>query len=216
MRIGKLRIAPLILVVLLVFVGSVKSVQVQPIKCEGTPFLEVNLQEEILLGETQTIEVRLTQCKAATYIVFVLSPGDLQCLESEGADFIQWLKNYEWSTFKWNDFKTDLKDWLSRFQSCEIDVACKWGTLNKLTDPEDTLTYPNEFTKLIGDPNTDEEGKYDVITIGIGACGNCCIQVNHFHSTFFAVPEFTLGTITPLLSGLGLTALLGWIAKRKR
>jgi len=215
MRIRKLRIAPLILVVLIALTGSVKSVQVQAIGCGDTSFLEVNLQEEILPGENQTIEVRLTQCEAAYYIVFVFSPGDLQCLESKGADFIQWLNDYKWSMFEWNDFKTDLNEWISGFQSCEIDVAYKSGYLNE-TDPEDTLTYPNEFTKLIGNPNTDEEGEYDVITVGIGFCGICCIQVNRFQSTFFVIPEFTLGTITPLLSGLGLTALLGWIAKRKR
>jgi len=213
----KLSVVSLILIVLLAMAGSVKSVQTS--KCCDGNFIDVTLErEEIYVGESETIEVCLKPpCMTAAYVVFVFSPGDLECLSELKKEFIDWLKTYEWNGI--DQFKNDLQGWVDKFKSCDLDVAYKCGMLAKPMDTCDELVYPDGFETLVGNANTEEIGKYDVITVGFciwGCCGCCVCSDSFYVKEHFVIPEFSMGTIVPLLSGLGVLSMLGWITRRKR
>ena len=223
----KLSVISLIFIVLLAMAGSVKSVQTS--KCCDGNIIQVKLEGDIYIGEEETIEVCLKPpCMTAAYVVFVFSPGDLECLSELKAKFIDWLKTYDWKDA--DKFEKDLQGWVDEFKSCDIDVAYKCGILAscdvkvpyKLAesiDECDELVYPGGFKTLVGNPNTDEIGEYDVITVGfciLGCCGCCVCSDSFYVKEHFVIPEFSMGTIVPLLSGLGVLSMLGWITRRKR
>ena len=192
----------------------VVSIPVKAAEWDYNEFLKITFKEGIDPGESQKLEVCLNEHEAAIYIIYIVSPGDLEYYFEASAEFIQWLHDYDWESFSWGQSLIDYENWRSQHPERVIDIAAKYGVLWTDGNPCETIIYPVDFFVLSGDPNTLEMGRYDVITVGLCSKEHS-ISHNWFYTSFlvFVVPAFPLGTITPILSSL--TALGFWIKRRK-
>jgi hypothetical protein len=168
--------------------------------------------------------IELSDDCTARYWLIVLSPGDLDCLKESASGFKDWLEGICWDGLTCEEFWALLCG--NYGNACDIQVAIASGKLDpydlSLYIPiERTWVYPDFDEQVLlwhewvwekNDPSTNELGEYDVYLVGI--CGSCCnIKCMKFHTSFFVVPEYPIGTIAPLVLGL---VSLGIYSKKNR
>lgn len=180
---------PIILVMLSVYVSpSVASVE--PLEATVDVWYD-----EILPGQEQLITVKSN--KPGTAILLVLQPA-------EGNPWKNFLDNHPKLKQKWQNLPDRIKEWVKEKIGGRI-LSYNITQIEEL-DLTETVTFPDDFTGIDGEPNTLIPGKYIVILIFVSSEGICICREKDFDcDRWFVVPEIPLGTISAL--GMCIAAL---------
>jgi hypothetical protein len=158
-----------------------------------------SLDVQITVGSAQINPLQSQTITATTNergigIVLVIQPA-------EGSPFTDSLGSHPALLVLWNLLPSDTKTDIIGKIGGKI-VSYKIVAVPDQGGDSIVLTFPEDFTGILGDPSTVVTGKYMVIFAFLGASGCKVIGIDFDCGSWFVIPEVPWGTVATLATSL--------------